>query len=302
MKINKLFIFVGILAVLIIIIASCKTDGKNRGAPDMIDDDETSGIVEQIENIKNVYHLCPSPAEMLSVIDIEALTFDGDLLSPPGNADQYLDNKSQTLNLGIYITDLAYSALFGRHEETLDYLDVVRSLAEEIRVTGAIDDELIESARSNVEYLDSLFNISNEAFVNMLFFCERNNRPNTIILLSAGAFIESMYLAINLVEDFDKAGQIIQHLAEQKYAIDNLILFAETLQAEDDNVAAVIKDLQPIKAIYDRIVMSGGTTTVQKGESNKLVIGGGSKPTLERADFEALSEATITLRNEIIGN
>ena len=301
MKPSKLFTFIVALLVLVIIGTACKSDGKGRGAPGMIDDEETAAIAERIEQVKNVYHLCPSPAEMLSVINMESLVFDAELLSSPANAEKFLDTRSQTLNLGIYITDLAYAALFGRHEETLDYLDVVRSMAEEIRVTGAISDELIESARTNVEYLDSLFNISNEAFVNMLFFCEKNQRPNTIIMLSAGAFIESMYLATNLVDDYEKAGQIIQHLAEQKFAIDNLMLFAESLQNEDANVAAVVKDLQPIKAIYDKIETGGGPTTVQKTESNKLVIGGGSKPRLSREDFEELKSAVFALRNEIAG-
>ena len=301
MKQSKLFTFIVALLVLVIIGTACKSDGKGRGAPGMIDDEETAAIAERIEQVKNVYHLCPSPAEMLSVINMESLVFDAELLSSPANAEKFLDTRSQTLNLGIYITDLAYAALFGRHEETLDYLDVVRSMAEEIRVTGAISDELIESARTNVEYLDSLFNISNEAFVNMLFFCEKNQRPNTIIMLSAGAFIESMYLATNLVDDYEKAGQIIQHLAEQKFAIDNLMLFAESLQNEDANVAAVVKDLQPIKAIYDKIETGGGPTTVQKTESNKLVIGGGSKPRLSREDFEELKSAVFALRNEIAG-
>lgn len=301
MKQSKLFTFIVALLVLVIIGTACKSDGKGRGAPGMIDDEETAAIAERIEQVKNVYHLCPSPAEMLSVINMESLVFDAELLSSPANAEKFLDTRSQTLNLGIYITDLAYAALFGRHEETLDYLDVVRSMAEEIRVTGAISDELVESARTNVEYLDSLFNISNEAFVNMLFFCEKNQRPNTIIMLSAGAFIESMYLATNLVDDYEKAGQIIQHLAEQKFAIDNLMLFAESLQNEDANVAAVVKDLQPIKAIYDKIETGGGPTTVQKTESNKLVIGGGSKPRLSREDFEELKSAVFALRNEIAG-
>lgn len=72
--------------------------------------------------------------------------------------------------------------------------------------------QLIEDARENVEYIDTLFSISNQAFVDMLFYCERNLRPGTIILLTAGAFIESLYIAINLVEDYDHAGQIISTL------------------------------------------------------------------------------------------
>jgi len=299
-KLKKLILFSGALAVLLILGYGCKSDGRSGRSPGMIDDEETAALTDRIEQIKNVYHLCPSPAEMLSVIDMAELSFNGDILNPPANAVNYLDTKSRTLNLGVYITDLAYSALFGRHEETLDYLEAVGSVAEEIRVTGAINEELIENARTNVEYLDSLYNVSNEAFVNMLYFCEKNQRPNTIILISAGAFLESMYLAINLVKDFDNAEQIIEHLAEQKYAIDNLMLFAESL-ADDNNIAAIVEDMKPIKDIYDGIETGSGMTTVEKSGSNKLVIGGGSKPAMTREEFEALRDITFSLRSEITG-
>ena len=244
---------------------------------------------------------------MLSVIDVADLSFDVGLLNPVGNMDNYLDTKSKTIGLGIYITDLAYAALFGRHEETLDYLDVVRSMAEQIRVTGAIDDALIEKARNNVEYLDSLFNISNEAFINMLFFCERNDRPNTVVLLSAGAFIESLYLAVNLAGDNGQTEYIMQHLADQKYALDNLMMFATTLKYQDPNVAAVLEDLRPIKEIYDNLSILAGTTTVETEKAaddqpKKLVIGGGSKPTLSKKEFENLKKTTVELRNKLITN
>jgi hypothetical protein len=289
-----------------VMVCGCKSN-KGKRTPGLLDDGETSEIVDRIETIKQVYHLSPSPAEMLSVIDVAELSFDVGLLNPPGNLDNYLDTKSKTMGLGIYITDLAYAALFGRHEETLDYLDVVRTMAEQIRVTGAIDDALIEKARNNVEYLDSLFNISNEAFINMLFFCERNNRPNTVIMLSAGAFIESLYLAVNLAGDNRQTDYILQHLADQKYALDNLMVFAESMRAEDQNVAGVIEDLEPVKEIYDGLNIFPGTTTVETEKAagdqpKKLVIGGGSKPTLSKKEFDKLKKATVELRNKLTIN
>jgi hypothetical protein len=295
-----------ILIIPAILVAGCKSD-KGKRSPGLLDDSEAEEIVDRIATIKQVYHLSPSPAEMLSVIDVADLSFDVGLLNPPGNMDNYLDTKSQTISLGIYITDLAYAALFGRHEETLDYLDVVRTMAEQIRVTGAIDDELIENARNNVEYLDSLFNISNEAFINMLFFCERNNRPNTVIMLSAGAFIESLFLAVNLAGENGHTDYILQHLADQKYALDNLMMFAESMKALDPNVAAVIEDMKPIKEIYDDITVVAGTTTVESekaadGQPKKLVIGGGSKPTLSKKEFENLKKTTVELRNKLVTN
>ena len=303
-KLFKCFILVLIIPALLG--SGCKSD-KNKRKPGLLDDSGTTEIVDRIETIKQVYHLSPSPAEMLSVIDVAELSFDVGLLNPPGNMDNYLDTKSKTISLGIYITDLAYAALFGRHEETLDYLDVVRTMAEQIRVTGAIDDELIENARNNVEYLDSLFDISNEAFINMLFFCERNDRPNTIIMLSAGAFIESLFLAVNLVGENGQTDYILQHLADQKYALDNLMMFAESMKDQDPNVAAVIEEMNPIREIYDDITIVAGTTTVETEKAaddqpKKLVIGGGSKPTLSKKEFENLKKTTVELRNKLVTN
>lgn len=303
-KLFKCFILVMIIPAMLV--GGCQSN-KGKRKPGLLDDSETKDIVDRIETIKQVYHLSPSPAEMLSVIDVTDLSFDVALLNPITNQDNYLDTKSQTIGLGIYITDLAYAALFGRHEETLDYLDVVRTMAEQIRVTGAIDDELIENARNNVEYLDSLFDISNEAFINMLFFCERNDRPNTVVLLSAGAFIESLFLAVNLAGDNGQTDYIMQHLADQKYALDNLVMFAESLQDQDPNVAAVMEDIKPIKEIYDNIAVVAGTTTVETDETadnqpKKLVIGGGSKPTLSKKEFEKLKKTTVDLRNRLVTN
>lgn len=294
------------LLISLMLATGCQSGGKR--APGTIDDTETGEIIDRIEAMKQVHHLCPSPAEMLSVIDVADLSYDGNLLNPVENADQYLDTKSTTLALGVYITDMAYSALFGRHEETLDYLEVVRSVAEQIRLTGAINDELIQKARDNVEYLDSLFTISNEAFINMLFFCERNNRPNTIVVLSAGAFIESLYLAVNLVDDYDNAGYLLQHLTDQKYALENLMVFAGTLDEEDENIAAIMEDMNPILEIYNSLEVGSGEVTItdqsEAGDEQpkKLVIGGGdsSPPILSATEFEKLKEETIRLRSRLV--
>jgi hypothetical protein len=306
MRLNYIYLVRLILLISLILVTGCQSGG--RRAPGTIDDAETREIVDRIEAMKQVHHLCPSPAEMLSVIDVADLSFDGDLLNPVENADQYLGTRSATLALGVYITDMAYSALFGRHEETLDYLEVVRSVAEQIRLTGAINDELIQKARDNVEYLDSLFTISNEAFINMLFFCERNDRPNTIVILSAGAFIESLYLAVNLVDDYDEAGYILQHLTDQKYALENLMAFAETLHEEDENITAVIEDMKPLIEIYEGIETGSGEVTItseseaDEEQPKKIVIGGSeTKPSvLSAAEFEKLREEAIQLRTRLI--
>ena len=302
---------VGIIPVapLIILMLSFSCQSGRTGNQKLIEDVESTESGGGIESFNQIYHLYPSPAEMLSIIDMTEMSYNEALLNPAGDADKYLDTKSQTYILGVYMTDLAYSALFGRHEATLDYLEVVKSLADEIRIDQAVDDEMINKARTNVEYLDSLYSISNEAFMNILSFCERNERSNTVVMLSAGAFTESLFLAVNLIEDYTTADYMLQHLADQKYTIDNFMTFAESVQEDDPNVASTIEDLKKIKLIYDGINPGSGkisvtTTTAEESDQPKrLVIGGSgekSQPSLTEEEFIELRAAVMELRTKII--
>ena len=230
-------------------------------------------------------------------------------LNPGERADQYLDSKSKTQALGVYMTDLAYSALFGRHEETLDYLEVAKSLAEEINIDEAVDESMIKKAQNNVEFLDSLYIISNDAFINILRFCERNERSNTVVMISAGAFIESLYLAVNMIDDYGTAEDLLQHLADQKFTIDNFMVFAKNVDSADPGVKSTIEDLEKIKSIYDGIEPGTGGVTIKPSKETdgkqpkKLVISGSksaSQPRLSEDEFNALKAAIIELRNKTV--
>jgi len=288
-----------------LLLNSCKPG--TRDTPTLVGEVEDDGSTG-IESFEQIYHLYPSPAEMLSVIDLTDMNYDGDLLAPTGMADQYFDTRSKTQMLGVYMTDLAYTALFGRHEATLDYLELVRTMAEEIRIDRAVDDEMIEDARENVEYLDSLYRISNEAFMNVLAFCERNDRSGTLVMMSAGAFVESIYLAVNLIDDYEKASHLLRHLSDQKYTFDNFMTFAGSVSG-DDNVASTIEDLKEIRDIYEGInPMAGDLTVKSTGDEGgdvpkKLVIGSSNnRPgnALTREEFEHLKDAVISLRKKIV--
>ena len=296
-----------IILVTLVLAVGCQS-GK-KGTPVLIDNVELAGSQGGIASFSQIYHLYPSPAEMLSIIDLTEMVYDEALLNPADQADRYLDTKSKSYILGVYMTDLAYAALFGRHEATLDYLEVVRLLSEEIQIDKAVDDAMIEKAQNNVEFLDSLYNISNEAFMNILAFCEQNERSNTVVMLSAGAFTESLFLAVNLIEDYGTADYLLQHLADQKYTIDNFMTFAESVVEGDPNVASTIEDLKKIKNIYDGIEPGSGQVSIETAEDSadnqlkRLVIGGSgddSQPSLTEEEFEALKAAVAELRNIMI--
>ncbi len=300
--------YITVIGIISMILAGACQSGQ-KGSPVLIQDVDEVSSMAGLESFNQIIHLYPSPAEMLSVIDMSEMSFDASLLNPSERADQYFDSQMKTYALGIYMTDLAYTALFLRHEESLNYLELVKSLAADININEAVDEAMIEKVRNNVNYLDSLYNISNEAFINVINFCERNEESSTLVMLSAGAFIESLYLAVNMIDDFGTADMLLQHLADQKYTIDNFMLFARGLQSDDPNVESTLKDLEKIKLIYDGIKPGTGGVTVKTAEESdetqpkKLVIGGtgkASQPSLTEEEFESLKAAVIETRNKAV--
>lgn len=298
--------YIPLVFMMMMMFGACQS-GK-KGSPVLIQDLDQLENSGGIASFNQIYHLYPSPAEMLGVIDMTHMKYNGSILNPVERADQYLDSKSKTYVLGVYMTDLAYAALFNRHEETLNYLETVKSLSEEISINEAIDEAMITKAKENVEYLDSLYVISNDAFMNILSFCEINERSNTVVMLSAGAFTESLFLAVNMIDDYGTAGQLLQHLAEQKYTIDNFMMFAQSVDSDDPGVKSTIRDLEKIHAIYNRIEPAKGEVSVRSSEGSenqpkKLVIGGSpdsSPPSLSEEDFESLKIAVTELRTRIV--
>ena len=296
------------MAIIIAMMMATACQSGKKESPVLIQDvDKTASA--GIESFSQIFHLYPSPTEMLSVIDMSQMGFDGSLLNPGERADEYLDSKMKTQALGVYMTDLAYSALFGRHEETLDYLEVAKSLAEDININDAVDEAMIKKAQDNIEFLDSLYIISNDAFINILQFCERNERPNTVVLISAGAFIESLYLAASMIDDYATASDLLQHLADQKFTIDNFMLFAKSVDSDDPGVETTIEDLEKIKSIYDGIKPATGGVTIKAAKESddkqpkKLIIGGSksaSQPSLTEDEFNALKAAIVELRNKTV--
>ena len=167
----------------------------------------------------------------------------------------------------------------------------------------------LDLVQGDVNYLDSLYDISNDAFINILRFCEKDQRSNTVVLLTAGAITESLYLAVHMVDDYGTADLLLQQLSDQKYTVDNFMLFASSLKSDDPEVISVLNDLATIKEIFDGIEPGTGGVTIKPAADQdeklpkKLVIGGSgskSQPHLSEEEFIALKQAVVELRNNAV--
>ena len=262
--------------------------------------DEDSSSYAQLESqIKKVYYRFPSPDEMFSVIRSAGLQFDNTILLPAKTADQYLDSKSQALALGVYVADLGYITLFERYKESTDYLQVIHSLSDELRISSAFDKNLADRIEKNIRNIDSLSAISEDALTDLTNYLVRNDKENTFAIISLGGFIEFLYLSLNLVEDYNQDNPTIQRIVDQKMAFDNLMNYSYEY-SDDPNVSSILEIVEPLFEFFKNITVVKIKTTVSKSEDGRIIVGGGDKYKISEEEFYELRQIVMQIRNKII--
>ncbi len=295
MKIKHVFWLLNLFAGIFILTACNNPQTKNAaGANDSLD-----MFDESLEDMDQVIFLLPSPGDILDRFKQAKIKYNADLINSPDNKDKYLDSKSQALNLGVYITDMAYVALYNRSTETVEYLETIKFLSGEANISSNIFESLIGRSTSNAGKIDSLVNISEEAFDNMLDYLEMGGRENTIAQISAGSYIESMYIALQSVTNYTQDQEIIQALAEMKYPLDNLEEKAKNASLSEAE-SSIITIINEIVEIFNELDSSSSKTIVAKENTGAIKIQGGDKFYLSEADFNKLKTKITEVRNNIV--
>lgn len=282
----------------ILLVLSCRN--RTLDTKSNLVKDSSTGF-EQLEELKEVYYRFPSPDEMLSFFDREELLFNDAVLSPVDNARSYLDSKSQALNLGIYIADLAYITLFQRQKEALTCFTVVYGLSDKLRIASAFDPVLMKRFEENLSNIDSLKTLTDEAMTDITNYLVKNNKEKTFAIISIGGFIESMYLAFHLAGDFEKDNLIIQRISDQKMVLENLIGYSLE-HADDQNVEDAIKLLYPMREVFNELNIVTEETSTDKTDGGKLIIKGGEKISITKDQYNKLRDITFDTRKLITEN
>ena len=282
--------------VLVIMIAGC----RNRPSPSgqIGDDFSASGDMDEV---KEIYYRFPSPDEMLNFIDKEELNFTDDFLLPVENSTDFLDSRSQALNLGVYTADMAYITLFQRQKEALTYFRVIYGLSEQLRIAAAFDHNLLKRFEDNLKIPDSLKFIADEAMTDIVDYLVKNDKEKVFAIISIGGFIEGLYIAFNIAGEYSAENPIVQRISDQKLVLDNLLGYCQDYKS-DQNVKESIQLLEPIRGIYSQMIVTSEETSVTKTEDGSLIIDGGDKITISENQFVHLRETLFTARRSITEN
>jgi hypothetical protein len=238
----------------------------------------------------------PSPSDMLGFI---RMTTKGgnkntSFLNPIDNLKKYQDSKSMSLNFGIYSCDLSYCSIFDMGSQAQDYFRTVKTLGEEIGVSSVMTPEVMKRAEANVKNPDSLVMIADEIYYSSSDILERNGKGPTLALVIAGGYIESLNIAANVIK-FDPKNPAVSRFADQKYILEDVILFLKKYES-DEGVTAAREQFEQLKAEFDKLKETP-VEPPKNTDKKKKVFGGGTVLEITQEQFKAIAEKVKNIRN-----
>ena len=235
-------------------LSSCKNkaEKKEKDQKSQIELNQVDTVLNEIE--KNVYPL-PTSAEVIKMLSELEVGYILGITNPVENSRKYLTSSSKAANMGVYGADLSYATLYNIQQEVINFLDAIRSLANELNMSKIYDESLYDKIKLNFDKRNELVNILTEAFSNTYAYLSENDQQTLALLVVGGAWVEGMYLTTHVSEAAYQVAGISKVLIEQKESFD-LFMDITKPYLEDPNIKEFINKLDPIKKVYDGLTTS----------------------------------------------
>ena len=292
------FIALGLFACGLLL--SCEEDQKPKTAPAASEDPKNPAgdPADSGPSAHETYYQIPSPNDLITFVKEGGLSFDANLVDSEIKISDIVGKKSQALNFGKNIADVAYASTFGNTDRSRVAFSNLERLSNDLGISTLFSAALLNRIKENLQNTDSLMMISNDTYFSTIDYLEDNGKGDLLGLMAAGGWIESMYIVSQSVGEFDAEAVAVEQIADQKPTFENLMAFLGKYKSDPD-VAAVLESLGQIQSIYDGI--PDGSSKMQKDESGRMVLGG-SKRTINQEQFDQLKAAIASLRNDFAGS
>ncbi|MFO8066541.1 MAG: hypothetical protein R6U11_03065 [Bacteroidales bacterium] len=280
----------------------CK-QGPKQEATDLLHDTlDPEGLRMSEAMVKEIISSIPNPVEMASALQKNNVVYSQQLLNPSENINNYNTNFQRALNLGVYGTDLIYMNIYDRTVATLRYLTNIRELAADLRLEQFFDFNTLNRLSESSKNVDSVLFITNSGFDKMTRYLIDQDRSSIAVLISAGTWIESLYIATHAPTTLENKELINKRIGEQKKVLDNLILLMNAYE-QNQGFDELLRDLRNLKNDFDQVTISYIYAEPSvKEQDGLLVVVDNSRSVVDISDetIKRIAEAVAKIRNRII--
>lgn len=236
----------------------------------------------------------PSPLQVASIFRKSGLVYIDNIAHETAKLPSYNSQMSKSLNFGIYSADLAYSVLNNQKQKSIDYLNCVKSLSNDLGISSIFHaDNLFQSFEKNIGQEDSLIQILSIVQEKLDDHLQSTESEHMGTIYFLGGWIEAMYIGTKVLESSDNI-KLTQHLIEQT-ALLELILRALSVNPyrEDALLAASYTQLESIAKIVNSFEFIKGRN-IDEIPLEEIELTG--------SEIEQLSKAVETLRTTIVNS
>ncbi len=256
----KLFLIVS-LAIFLVSFSSCTQCGSSNNSKSV-----------KLETNVMEYPLMNS-YEITQFINEQGIAYNIGITNEVSNVVNYITDDDKALNLGVYGADLAYSSTYNMKKETLDYLKVIKDLYAQLDIEIS-DKDILTKIEENIDNKDTLIHLVKRTYNETYSSLKENGKDRESILVIAGAWIESLYVATQVgVANFTAVKDLI---INQNASLNSLVdLFAK--HNNDKSIVALEKDFAKVIESFKKFTEQPVQTT-----------------------FDTLTKETEILRNQVI--
>lgn len=297
---RKVLYFVAGLALM-----SCgddKVTQPQNQKDDVFEEEDVTYTVKQIKELKTaakVVYTLPSPVEMADLLFQTNTVYDVEILNDPDGIDDYVTDMTRSLNLGVYFADLSFTSMFDYPLDAMKFMGSAQALSSELNIEGVFTEEIRMKLEGNMNNKDSLMDIIASTYMETDLYLQENDRPIVSKAILTGAWIEGLYIAVNLKLDEGKEMPVWKKIAEQKPALTNLINMLKAVEGKEFDEK--ITKLEELEKLFDAVALNYDDETKVKTDTvNKVTtLGAGLEVEISKESFEAIKLKITTIRNEI---
>ena len=261
---------------------------------------DTATVNKRVQNIKDVFYNIPSALEISQLLKESGVAYSELYPSNPMNVSKYSSQKGQSLNLGIYATDLSYAGIYEQKEEAMMYLTCANRLATSLGIPDAFNENTISRINANIDNEDSLLDIITEDYWNTDAYLKNSDRQEISAYIMAGGWIEGLYIATQIASHSSGNGELLNRVAEQKLSLNELSALIDTYP-EDAGIQGIKNKLKKLKDAYSDVGIKDSKMKVSTDTtSNTSTLGGEEKVLMTPEQFKNIAIVTAMVRNEII--
>ena len=249
---------------------------------------------------REIFYGLLTPIEICNLFQRLQVPYDDARLNPISNSDQYLSSSKASINLGIYGVDLGYLKMFDQGQEMFNYMLTIRSLSNKLGIPENYLTDPIKRIEKDLGNSDSLITIMNTAYKQIEDHLRQNDRESTAGLMLMGGWVESMYIATQMVYDSTKPDpEVVERIAEQKYTLVSLLSYMKNYY-DDPIVVYYTKKLLYLQKYFNTFEIYFRKGDLEIDNVRQVLRSSGSEMTVTVETLNQIRDYVLKLRTEMV--